>query len=148
MWQDFVIDRRLSDDDVASGFSRSFGVAPETVMVLRDLDMLARPELNLNGVTVICTCIDLCGDFVMSVEVILRTPELDALVAQRGDLPLLQELCEFWNVEGLADDGSPSATSWLHLRPGQSPEQAYIDPDQLDDHDAFVLIRESVATAD
>jgi hypothetical protein len=138
IWEDFVINRKISDQEIVAGLVAVFGVSPDAVLILPDPMMLADPHLCLDGIQLICSRSELPGDFVLLLDLILRTPESNAFAAECGDRPLLQTLVDALDVEALADDGTINPYSWLHFRPHQEPRQAKLDLDQLDHHDAYV----------
>ncbi len=145
IWQDVLINRSLTEQELASGLATIFAVDPASISVVDEI--VALTDDDLAPIQILGERSPMAGEFSLLLTVILRTPSLQVFAEERGDLPLLQSLCDVWNVDALVDDGTVNPYRWLLLRPRQEPQVVKIDADQLAEHDAYVLVRQPVASA-
>jgi hypothetical protein len=131
IWQDIVIDRLLSDHEIAHALSDAFGVQPSEVLVGHDEHDFPDP----GQAQVICMSSTLGGGFPQLLSIYLY-----GATGSLQTIDIIKNMCTKSNFSCLFDDGSPNPyTMNLATRAGEV-RRVNIDPDLLDDRGEYHLL--------
>jgi hypothetical protein len=138
LWTDIEFGQIVSDDCLREGFGQSFGIAPADVSVIEDITA-ENPWRNDQTKIVLERRLQ-PGEFPLHVMVILDGADLDAQVeTQQQSLAMVQRLCAALHCRALISTEAIDPYEWLLISPTGEPVVVRVDPDRLDDENAFVI---------
>jgi len=72
LWEEVLVDRELTDDEVVTTIAAVFSVSPDAVLLVDDIT-----EANVSeALRVVCECIPVRGDFSIRLSIYLHDPVL------------------------------------------------------------------------
>lgn len=136
LWQDILIDRRLTDQEITDALAGTFAVNPADVQVIEDI---ADPSITIrDGIRVLCEAVPVEGDFVLKLALYLRDEALEQLTVSRDDRKLIGQFCLLGNCVALMDDGEIDPYRWLLVRGVADTQPVYLDAEAMD-HGRYIL---------
>ena len=138
IWHDIVIDRNCSDTELSEAIATAFAIMPDDVLVRHGVARTPRP-LDVS-VRMLCERFQLPGPFPLQLGLIVLDPALGHLVANAGDIPMLQRLCAQLRVNGLAEDPLNHPYAALYIPLHGDPQRVFLDAERLDDANEYVMV--------
>lgn len=130
---DVLIDRVLSDGEVASSLNQLFSASQGEVLVVDDI---ASPNLKLTPlVKVICEKRQVKGSFPTALSFYIHDEKIRRLDEQQ----VIKQLCVLLNCSCLISDNSNNPYSWLLAQATGSTQHVSLDPVMLDDEEAYII---------
>lgn len=143
MWTDIEFGCVPTDERLRQAFAAGFGIPSRAVVVADNIDTVdpwADPTISI-----VLERNRQPGDFPLHVMVILGNRELHEQVADWDEeLAMVQRLCEELDCRALVSDDDPDPYRWILVTPATYPRVVEVDPAQLDDADALVLLNDAV----
>lgn len=146
IWTDIAFDCTRSDDRLRHAWAGTFGVGPEAISVIDDI-ATDNPWIDPD-VRIALERRRRPGEFPLQVMVLLRGSELVARVAEPQDgRTLIARLCAELNCRALTSSANYSVNpyEWLLHTPDGATSTVHVDTEQLDEANAFVLLRQPAA---
>jgi hypothetical protein len=138
LWTDIEFGQIVSDDCLREAFRQSFGIPPTEVSVIADITA-ENPWRNAQTKIALERRLQ-PGEFPLHVMIILNGADLDAQVeTQRQSLAMVQRLCAALQCQALISTDAIDPYEWLLISPTGDPVVVRVDPDRLDDENAFVI---------
>ena len=134
-WPDCLVDRALTDQELASALGAFLSVQRSTILVVDDLASAAlSPHIN-----VICERSYTGGDFIM---LLAFYPQNDKIEAGDG-AEFIEFLCKTCKCRCLMSDDSLNPYSWILLDGTNRRRGVFLDVDRMDgEPEAYVIARE------
>ncbi len=132
IWHDVIVQRHLSDQEMARGLAAGFRISRHEVLVHRDADDF--PE---HGVAmVVCIAIERAEGFrcVMSLYTYFDTAREDDPVI------VIKEFARVAETECLVSDDSPNPYTMIHILPSGDVFSVKLDAIRLDDTGEYHII--------
>lgn len=98
IWNDFLVDRNLSKDELGATISQVFSVSPIDVLVVNDITETEVSE----HIRVLCECLPAQGDFSMKLFIYVR----DSKLAQLNPELSIKQFCCILHCKCLISDDS------------------------------------------
>lgn len=141
MWTDIEFGCVPTDERLRQAFAVGFGVPIQAVVIADDI--LAADPWADPTVRIVLERNQQPGDFPLHVMVILGDDELRERVAGWDEgLGMVQRLCEELDCRALISDDDPDPYRWILVSPKTVPRIVEVDPAQLDNADALVLLND------
>jgi hypothetical protein len=134
VWEDFLVDRVLTGEEISRGVSHAFGVSPHAVLVVPALGPIDLPD----GIRILVAAREVSGDFRMYISVVPQWRPLDV-----GDeFSVVVQLARFWGCLCLVSDDSINPYRWIVVDAQGRRSPVALDVEELDVRERFVLSRE------
>jgi hypothetical protein len=130
-WQDILISRGLTDDEIRPFFSRVFNTPVERISVVSSIEEAPPPENS----DILCVRSRAGGDFPLLLSVSL----LDTL--ERSVLWVVGRLCEDLKCSCLVSDDSPSPYRMIKVTGVEQFVIVDLDAELLDELEQYVVVR-------
>jgi hypothetical protein len=137
-WIDLEFDRHLDDARLRQAWAQAFDLVPAAVIVIDDITQI-NPWTEA-GTRIVLERRIQPGDFPLHVTAYLRGSALIEQVATRHQsLGMVQRLCDELACRALLPTEAIDPYEWLLITPMGNPVVVRVDPDRLDDENAFVI---------
>jgi hypothetical protein len=146
VWTEVEIDRIVSNDHLRAAWADVFGLNIDQVAIVDDI---TTSNTRRNDRTrLVLERGPQPGDFPLHVMVVLRTGSL----AQHKSVPTdpvaaVRTLCAILGCRALISDDDPNPYRWRLVEADKSIRLVRVDPRQLDETGAFVLVPETTEAA-
>jgi hypothetical protein len=138
LWTDIEFGQIVSNGCLREAFGQSFGIAPAEVSVIEDITV-ENPWRNAQTKIALERRLQ-PGEFPLHVMIILNGAGLDAQVeTPQQSLAIVQRLCATLQCPALISTDAIDPYEWLLITPMGNPVVVRVDPDRLDDENAFVI---------
>ncbi|MBI4493029.1 MAG: hypothetical protein HY690_09570 [Chloroflexi bacterium] len=136
-WQELLVTRWVGERELAAALGRVFGIPPQRVAVVDELEEIEarmRPDAHL-----LVQRTPLRGEFKAQLSVFVRDPEAERQVtALEPTLARVRALCAQLAVDCLLSDDSLSPLTSLRVRRDGTVERVTLDDDCLE-RDEYVV---------
>lgn len=105
IWNDFLVDRNLSNDEVVATISQVFSVSSADVLVVDDI---AEADVS-ERIRLLCERMSVQGDFSMRLSIYLRDSKLEQLEPKS----IIRQFCGMLHCKCLISDSSVNPYSML-----------------------------------
>ena len=133
IWQDVIVNRKLTSDEVTWGICQLFSLESSEVLVVDDI---YKAKISEN-VKVICESTSISGEFCMLISIYLRDPKLAHYSVRRT----IGRCCKILNCTCLISDESNNPYSMLLVHSCKDYKKVFLDVERLDNHGAYVVSR-------
>jgi hypothetical protein len=144
IWTDIAFDCTRSDDRLRHAWAAAFGVGQEVISVIDDIaeeDPWTDPRVRIA-----LERFRRPGEFPLQVMVLLRGDDLEARVADpERERAVIARLCAELDCQALTANDAANPYEWVLHSPDGETLVVQVDAAQLDDADAFVLLRQPAA---
>ncbi len=138
-WQDIVVNRILSDEEIKAGLCHIFKISYSEIMITEEV-----PEEPLSpNIKVLCEKSETEGDFTTLLSVYVRDEKLE----DSDVLYSVGQFCEKLGCLCLITDNSVNPYLWILVDDTKKFEKVYLDTDKLDDG-LYVIDLSTVQKAD
>ena len=139
VWTEFEIDRIVSDDHLRFAWADVFGLNKDQVAIVDDITT-SNTRRN-DRIRLVLERRPQPGDFPLHVMVVLRTGSL----GQHRSVPpdpasAVRNFCAILGCRALISDDDPNPYRWRLVGADKSIKLVRVDPHQLDEAGAFVLM--------
>lgn len=131
IWQEFLVDRNLTENEIANAIAKLFLVPLTDVLVIDDI---AETDVS-ERVRVLCERMSVEGDFSMRLSIYLRDSNLE----QIDSTLKISQFCELLNCKCLVTNESVNPYQWWLVQGSQSWKLVYLDPKRLDENEEYIL---------
>jgi hypothetical protein len=124
IWEEVLVDRRLTRDEIADTVSKLFSVPSSDVLVVDDIAEVTtgRP------VRILCERMPVSGDFWIRLSIYLRDCDLEDLDSKMA----IRKFCDLLRCKCLMSDDSIDPLSWLLVSGSSGIEPVSLDAEQLE----------------
>lgn len=138
VWQDIIVDRMLTDDEIISAISYLFSVPRADVLVIGDTaELLTKFRDNIQ---VICERQPTKGEFPMMLSIIPRSDETERFAKEGNDELLIGQFCGILSCKCLASDASIAPYSWLLIEGAGEARLVELNAERLDQDESEYII--------
>ena len=137
IWEDILITRDVAELDVAAAMATVFGIESDRVLVIDD-PMTFEGEIT-DDIGILCERRPAAGDLVLFLTIYLRDDALETFAEAHEVGVLVGRMCQIWDCAALVSDDSVNPYSWLLVRGPDDIQPVRVDPETLDDDDAWIL---------
>lgn len=134
IWQDILIDRPVSDDELSAALAETFAV-PATTIAIIDPD----ETLDVDLISIFCERWPVEGDFALHVHVFLRTDEVIATTEEFGDIEIIGCIAQALKTACFIGDDDINPATGLLIRGPRDIQPARIDL-QAEDEGIYRLV--------
>ena len=140
-WKLFLVDRDLSNHEIATTFAEIFEITEDDVIVFEEVEVFGD---NLSdNIQLICERTSVKGDFQLLLTIYLQGYELEEIAEKMGELEIIGSFSEILGCNCLildpSKDNLKDEDSCLFLQ-GLSNliQEVFIDPDTLDNNEYII----------
>jgi hypothetical protein len=131
IWQEFLVDRNLTENEIANAIAQLFSIALTDVLVVDDI-----VETDVSDrVRVLCERMSVEGDFSIRLSIYLRDSNLE----QSDSTLKIGQFCELLNCQCLVSDESVNPYQWRLVQSSENWKLVYLDPKKLDDNEEYII---------
>ena len=123
-WNDLLVDRNLSKDEIRATISQVFSVSLIDVLVVDDI---AETEVS-EHIRVLCECLPAQGDFSMKLFIYVR----DSKLAQLNPELIIKQFCCILHCKCLISDDSINPFTMLLVQESKDIQPVSLAPERLD----------------
>ena len=134
IWQDVIVNRKLTSDEVTWGICQLFSLESSEVLVV---DTIYKAKRIGKRMKVICESRSISGEFCMLISIYLRDPKLARYSVRRT----IGRFCEILNCTCLISDKSNNPYSMLLVHSCKDYKKVFLDVERLDNHGEYVVSR-------
>lgn len=131
IWNDFLIDRNLSNDEVVATISQVFSVSPADVLVVDDI---AEADVS-ESIRLLCERMSVQGDFSIRLSIYLRDSKLEL-----EPNSIIRQFCGMLHCKCLISDSSVNPYSMLLVQESEDIQPVALDPERLDENEEYIII--------
>ena len=124
IWNDLLVDRNLSKDEIGATISQVFSVSPTDVLVVDDI---AETEVS-EHTRVLCECLPAQGDFSMKLFIYVRGSKL----AQLNPELIIKQFCCILHCKYLISDDSVNRFTMLLVQESKDIQPVSLNPEKLE----------------
>ena len=132
MWNDLLIDRDISKDEVVTAISQVFSVSPANVLVVDDI---AEAEVS-EHIRLLCERMPVQGGFSMKLSIYIRDSKLEQLDPKST----IRQFCGVLHCKCLISDSSVNPFSMLLVQESEDIQPVALDPERLDENEEYIII--------
>lgn len=132
IWNDIIIDRNLSNDEVVAAISQVFSVSSADVLVVDDI---AEAEVS-EHIRLLCERMPVQGDFSMKLSIYVRDSKLEQLDPKST----VRQFCGVLHCKCLISDSSVNPFSMLLVQESEDIQPVALDPERLDENEEHIII--------
>ncbi|HET7037470.1 MAG TPA: hypothetical protein VFI42_17425 [Thermomicrobiaceae bacterium] len=136
LWQDMLLGRWVSKHDLVAALAAAFGLTPEQISVVDDLQKA--PELIGPDTSLLVQRTRIAGDFPLYLSLYPRTAQLRRLQGDRVELGVIHRIAAALQTSILIGAGELGDEQWLLVEPDGTIASALLDQAALDE-DRYVL---------
>jgi hypothetical protein len=131
IWQEFLVDRNLTENEIANAIAQLFSIALTDVLVVDDI-----VETDVSDrVRVLCERMSVEGDFSIRLSIYLRDSNLE----QSDSTLKIGQFCELLNCQCLVSDESVNPYQWRLVQSSETWKLVYLDPKKLDENEEYII---------
>ncbi|MEG4631106.1 hypothetical protein QUB56_16110 [Microcoleus sp. AR_TQ3_B6] len=131
IWQEFLVDRNLTENEIANAIANLFLIPLTDVLVVDDI-----VETDVSErVRVVCERMSVEGDFSIRLSIYLRDSNLD----QSDSTLKIGQFCELLNCQCLVSDESVNPYQWRLVQSSETWKLVYLDPRLLDENEEYII---------
>ena len=131
IWQEFLVDRNLSENEIANAIAQLFLIPLTDVLVIDDI-----VEADVSDrVRVLCERMSVEGDFSVRLSIYLRDSNLE----QSDSTLKIGQFCELLNCQCLVPDESVNPYQWRLVQSSESWKLVYLNPKVLDENEEYII---------
>lgn len=131
IWQEFLVDRNLTENEIANAIANLFLIPLTDVLVVDDI-----VETDVSErVRVLCERMSVEGDFSIRLSIYLRDSNLD----QSDSTLKIGQFCELLNCQCLVSDESVNPYQWRLVQSSETWKLVYLDPTLLDENEEYII---------
>ncbi len=132
IWNDLLVDRNLSKDEIEATISQVFSVSPTDVLVVDDI---AETEVS-EHIRVLCECLPARGDFLMKLFIYVR----DSKLAQLNPELIIKQFCCILHCKCLISDDSVNPFTMLLVQESKDIQPVALAPEKLEENEEYIMI--------
>ncbi len=136
IWQDILIERLVTDDDIVIAMADAFALPNASISAVGDLSELDNTDIE--SIAIICERWQIEGDFALHMHVYLRTDDVIAVTEHLGDIEIVGRFAERLNTSCFIGDDDINPFTGLLIRGPQDIQPARLSS-QDEDEDVFRL---------
>ena len=137
LWESLLVGRLMSDEDLRHACAAALGIDRQRVWVQDRIEDAPPPGAAQIGLVV--ERYSARGEFPLALTLYVSEPALQPAIGDAGQsFALLLRICRSLAADCLISDDSSDPYAMLRMRATGDVEFVEIDPDLLDDSDAFV----------
>lgn len=133
IWNEFLVDRNLSKDELRATISQLFSVAPIDVLVVNDI---AEAKVGKN-IHIICERLPVRGDFLIRLSVYIH----DSQLAQLEPELIIKQFCCILHCKCLISDDSVNPFTMLLVQESKDIQLVSLDPQRLEVNEEYIMIK-------
>jgi len=131
IWQEFLVDRNLTENEIANAIAQLFLIPLKDVLVVDDI-----VETDVSDqVRVLCERMSVEGDFSIRLSIYLRDSNLE----QSNSTLKIGQFCELLNCQCLVPDESVNPYQWLLVQSSENWKLVYLNPKALDENEEYII---------
>jgi hypothetical protein len=131
IWQEFLVDRNLTENEIANAIAQLFSIALTDVLVVDDI-----VETDVSDrVRVLCERMSVEGDFSIRLSIYLRDSNLE----QSDSTLKIGQFCELLNCQCLVSDESVNPYQWRLVQSSENWKLVYLNPKKLDENEEYII---------
>jgi hypothetical protein len=131
IWQEFLVDRNLTENEIANAIAQLFSIPLTDVLVVDDI-----VETDVSDrVRVLCERMSVEGDFSIRLSIYLRDSNLE----QSDSTLKIGQFCELLNCQCLVSDESVNPYQWRLVQSSETWKLVYLDPKKLDENEEYII---------
>ena len=131
IWQEFLVDRNLTENEIANAIAQLFLIPLTDVLVVDDI-----VETDVSDrVRVLCERMSVEGDFSIRLSIYLRDSNLD----QSDSTLKIGQFCELLNCQCLVADESVNPYQWRLVQSSENWKLVYLNPKKLDENEEYIV---------
>lgn len=131
IWQEFLVDRNLTKNEIANAIAHLFLIPLTDVLVVDDI-----VETDVSDrVRVLCERMSVEGDFSIRLSIYLRDSNLE----QSDSTLKIGQFCELLNCQCLVSDESVNPYQWRLVQSSETWKLVYLDPKLLDENEEYII---------
>lgn len=131
IWQEFLVDRNLTENEIANAIAQLFSIALTDVLVVDDI-----VETDVSDqVRVLCERMSVEGDFSIRLSIYLRDSNLE----QSDSTLKIGQFCELLNCQCLVSDESVNPYQWRLVQSSETWKLVYLNPKKLDENEEYII---------
>jgi len=124
LWEEVLVDRELTDDEVMTTMVALFAVSPDAVLVVDDITAANVSE----KLSVVCERTPIRGDFSLRLSIYLHDPALEQL----DRIAIVGQFCDLLHCKCLISDDSVNPYAMLLVEGSARQQPVFLDPERLD----------------
>lgn len=132
IWNEFLVDRNLSKDELEATISQVFSVSPREILVVNDI---AEAKVDKN-IRIICERLPLRGDFLMRLSIYLH----DSQLKQLDPKLVIKQFCCILHCKCLISDDSVNPFTMLLVQESKDIQPVALDPEKLEENQEYIMI--------
>jgi hypothetical protein len=131
IWQEFLVDRNLTEDEIASAIAQIFLIPLTDVLVVDDI-----VETDVSDqVRVLCERMSVEGDFSIRLSIYLHDSNLE----ESNSTLKIGQFCELLNCQCLLPDESVNPYQWRLVESSESWKLVYLNSELLDENEEYII---------
>jgi hypothetical protein len=131
IWQEFLVDRNLTGNEIANAIAHLFLIPLTDVLVVDDI-----VETDVSDrVRVLCERMSVEGDFSIRLSIYLRDSNLE----QSDSTLKIGQFCELLNCQCLVSDESVNPYQWRLVQSSENWKLVYLNPKKLDENEEYII---------
>ena len=131
IWQEFLVDRNLTENEIANAIAQVFSIPLTDVLVVDDI-----VETDVSDrVRVLCERMSVEGDFSIRLSIYLRDSNLE----QSDSTLKIGQFCELLNCQCLVSDESVNPYQWRLVQSSENWKLVYLNPKLLDENEEYII---------
>ena len=131
IWNDLLVDRNLSKDEIGATISQVFSVSPTDVLVVDDI---AETEVS-EHTRVLCECLPAQGDFSIKLFIYVR----DSQLAQLNPKLIIKQFCCILHCKCLISDDSVNPFTMLLVQESEDIQLVALEPERERNEEYIML---------
>ena len=132
-WEDLLVDRHPTDDEIGTALAAAFAIPREDVAVV---DGPIEDAVDANA-RILGERFVMAGDFPTRLSVYVR----DATLERFDRMATVRRLCAELDAKCLVSDESVNPYTMILLTASGTEQAVALDPERVDDHDEYVLAK-------
>lgn len=130
IWQEFLVDRNLTENEIANAIAHLFLIPLTDVVVVDDI---AETDVS-DQARVLCERMSVEGDFSIRLSIYLRDSNLE----QSDSTLKIGQFCELLNCQCLVPDMSVNPYQWRLVQSSENWKLVYLNPKLLDENEEYI----------
>jgi hypothetical protein len=131
IWQEFLVDRNLTENEIANAIAQVFLIPLTDVLVVDDI-----VETDVSErIRVLCERMSVEGDFSIRLSIYLRDSNLE----QSDSTLKIGQFCELLNCQCLVSDESVNPYQWRLVQSSETWKLVYLNPKKLDENEEYII---------
>jgi len=131
IWEEVLIDRNLTDEEIITGISKVFSVSKTDILIVDDI-----AEIHVGErFRIVCERTLVKGDFPLKLSIYLY----DAKLAQLNAKVIIGRFCDILHCKCLIPDNSSNPYSMLLIQGSNKQQIVLLDPIRLDEDEEYIL---------